>query len=81
MARIIFSTAQRDWVDGAEILEIEAKRVVDLLKALYDRYPALAGRLDHAAVAIDGDIYNDARFQPLLADSEVHFMGQVAGGQ
>ena len=81
MARIIFSSAQRDWVDGAEILEIDAKRVVDLLNALYERFPALAGRLDHAAVAIDGDIYNDARFQPLRADSEVHFMGQVAGGQ
>ena len=44
MARIIFSSAQRDWVDGAETLEIDAKRVADLLNALYERFPALAGR-------------------------------------
>jgi len=81
VARVVFSSAQQDWVDGAEAIEIEAARVVDLLTALYERYPALAGRLDHAAVAIDGDIYNDARFQPLRPDSEIHFMGQVAGGR
>ncbi|MEE3329957.1 MAG: MoaD/ThiS family protein [Myxococcota bacterium] len=81
MARIVFSSAQRDWVGGAETLEIEAGRVIDLLNVLYERYPALAGRLDHAAVAIDGDIYNDARFQPLAPDSEVHFMGQISGGR
>ena len=68
--------------DAREVaLEIEAGRVIDLLNALYERYPALAGRLDHAAVAIDGDIYNDARFQPLAPDSEVHFMGQISGGR
>ena len=81
MARVVFSSGQRDWVNGEESVEIDARRVADLIDALYERYPKLAGRLDHAAVAIDGDIHNDARFLSLESTSEVHFMGQVAGGR
>ncbi|MEE2664063.1 MAG: MoaD/ThiS family protein [Myxococcota bacterium] len=81
MARVVFSSTQRALVDGAESVELEARRVVDLIEALYALYPKLAGQLDHAAVAIDGDIYNEGRFQPLEPTSEVHFMGQVSGGR
>ena len=80
MARVVFSSAQRKLVDGDESVELEARRVVDLLRALYARYPKLDGQLDNAAVAIDGDVYNDALFQALEPDSEVHFVGQVSGG-
>ena len=80
MARVVFSRAQSELVGGAESVEIDARRVADLLRALYEQFPRLAGQLDHAAVAIDGDIHNDARFLPLEPTSEVHFMGQVSGG-
>ncbi len=80
MAIVLFSNAQQAWVDGEASVEIDARRVVDLIAALYTRFPKLDGKLDDAAVAIDGDIHNEARFLPLEADSEVHFLGSVAGG-
>jgi hypothetical protein len=80
MAIVVFSSAQRQYVGGDARVEIEAARVADLIEALYSRYPDLAGKLDGAAVAIDGDIHNDARYLRLEPGSEVHFMGAVAGG-
>ena len=80
MAIVVFSNAQRALVDGEARVEIDASRVADLITALYTRFPKLDGKLDEAAVAIDGDIHNEARFLPLEADSEVHFLGSVAGG-
>ena len=80
MAVVHFASAQRKFVGGAEQVEVQASRVVDLLRELEKRFPELAGKLDDSAVSIDGDIHNDARYQPLEADSEVHFLGQIAGG-
>jgi hypothetical protein len=80
MAIVIFSSAQRSLVDGAERIEIDAARVVDLIAALYLRYPQLEGKLDDAAAAIDGDIHNDPKYLRLNPESEVHFMGAISGG-
>ena len=81
MARVLFSRAQSELTNGDESVELEARRVVDLIEELYARYPKLAGQLDKCAVAIDGDIHNEARYLPLEPTSEVHFMGQVSGGR
>jgi molybdopterin converting factor small subunit len=59
---------------------IDAARVDDLLRALVDRFPALATELEHVAVAIDGQIFHHARYEPLRPDSEVHLLPPVAGG-
>ena len=80
MAIVVFSSAQRDWVEGNERVEIDAARIVDLIEALCDLYPKLEGKLEEAAAAIDGDIHNDPKYIPLQPESEVHFMGAVAGG-
>ncbi len=80
MATVIFSSGMRALTGGDESVEIEAARVVDLVAALYARYPALAGKLEQASVAIDGTLYNDARYQKLRPSSEVHFLGPIAGG-
>lgn len=80
MAIVVFSRAQRGWVEGNERVEIDAARIVDLIEALCIRYPQLEGKLEAAAAAIDGDIHNDPKYLPLEPDSEVHFMGAVAGG-
>jgi hypothetical protein len=80
LAIVVFSNAQQPLVDGEASVEIEAARVVDLIGALYARYPKLAGTLDDAAVAIDGDIHNNGKFLRLESDTEVHFVGAVAGG-
>jgi molybdopterin converting factor small subunit len=44
-------------------------------------FPALAPHLERGpAVAIDGQIYQDALFQEIAAGSEVHILPQIAGG-
>ena len=65
---------------GVDTIEIAAARVPDLLAALCDRFPPLAGQLNDLAVAIDGEIYADPGYQPLRADSEVHLLPRIAGG-
>ena len=59
---------------------IDAARVDDLLRALIDRFPALATELEQAAIAIDGQIFHHARYEPLGPDSEVHLLPPVVGG-
>lgn len=80
MPTVLFSPAQRDLVEGAESIEIAATRVDELVAALCRRYPSLDGQLDHAAVSVDGVIYNDATYVPLPAEAEVMFVGAIAGG-
>ncbi len=79
MAKVIFTGGLRA-LTGEESVELEAARVVDLVAALYARYPALAGKLENATVAIDGTLHHDARFQALRPGSEVHFLAPLAGG-
>lgn len=79
MAKVIFTGGLRA-LTGDESVELEAARVVDLVAALYARYPALAGKLEGATVAIDGTLHHDARFQTLQPASEVHFLAPLAGG-
>jgi molybdopterin converting factor small subunit len=66
---------------GVDVVEIDAPRVQDLTRALAARFPGLAGELEHFAVAVDGEIYNDAPYHALKPDSEVYFIPRVAGGQ
>ena len=80
MATVVFSSAQRALTGGAERVEVEARRVQELIQQLVERYPNLRAELDGAAVAIDGEIHNDARYLSLSPTAEVHFVGRVAGG-
>ena len=80
MATVIFASGMRALTGGVESVEIEAARVADLVSALYARFPALAGKLEQVSVAIDGTLYNDARYQKLRPSSEVHFLAPLAGG-
>ena len=44
-------------------------------------HPALAPHLEQGlAVAIDGQIYQDALFQEIGPDADVHILPQIAGG-
>ncbi len=80
MATVLFSSAQQRFTEGEARVEVEASRVDELIRALYARHSALEGKLENAAVAIDGVIYNDAEYVPIPPDAEVQFVGQVAGG-
>lgn len=80
MATVIFSGAQRRFTNGEARIEIAASRVDELIRALYARYAELDGKLEHAAVSIDGVIHNDALYLRLPPTVEIHFIGAVGGG-
>ncbi len=81
MARVLFTGNFRHLVGDDAEAEIPATNVRDLLTQLGERYPALAPHLDEGlAVAIDGEIHQDALFSPVGPDSEVYLMPKIAGG-
>ena len=52
-----------------------------LIARLGERYPDLAPHLEEGiAVAIDGEIFQDALFAAIRPDSEVHVIPKIAGG-
>jgi molybdopterin converting factor small subunit len=80
MAVVFLPSGLTAFTGGVDRVEIDASRVVELIAALADRYPALGPQLDEMAVAIDGEIYQDPGYQPLSATSEVHLLPRIAGG-
>lgn len=81
MARVVFTGNFRRFASGDAETEVPASNVRDLLARLGERYPALAPHLDDGvAIAIDGEIHQDALFSPIGPDSEVHLMPKIAGG-
>jgi hypothetical protein len=55
--------------------------VRQLLCALGERYPSLAPHLDDGyAIAMDGDIFEDAWFASIGPDTEVHPVSAIRGG-
>jgi molybdopterin converting factor small subunit len=81
LARVILSGTLRQLAGGDAQVEIEARDVRQLLRALGERYPALAPHLDSGyAIAIDGEIFQDAWFAPIEENSEVHFVPAIRGG-
>ncbi len=81
MAHVTFITQLVQYTGGVQTTEVEASTVQRLLRILGERYPELAPHLEAGvAVAIDGQIYQDALFQDIGPDSEIHILPMIAGG-
>ena len=81
MAHVTLIGNLRQYTGGVIELDVEAATVRQLFARLGERYPALAPHLEQGlAVAIDGQIYQDALLQPIAPDSDVHVLPQIAGG-
>jgi molybdopterin synthase sulfur carrier subunit len=80
MARVVFPDFLLANTGGERELECAAENFRDLLFALEAKWPGLQETLDRCAVAIDGQIYQDAFLEPLQPDSEVFFMQRLEGG-
>ena len=81
MARIVLNSALAPYTDGVLELELDVANVRQLFEALEDLYPDLRDHLEAGiAVAIDGEIYQDALLQPITGDSEVVLIAKIAGG-
>ncbi len=82
MPRVSISgTACRPYLGGVTELEVEADTVRRLILELDRRFPGLGKQVEESmAIAIDGEIYQDAyqaRFGP---DSEICIIPKIGGG-
>jgi sulfur-carrier protein len=81
MAHVTLTGNLRQFTGGVAEMEVEAASVRQLFARLSRDYPALAPHLQQGlAVAIDGQIYQDALFQEIGAGSDVHLLPPIAGG-
>ena len=81
MARVVLSGTLKQFAGGTAEHEVEAGNVRQLLKVLGERHPTLKPHLERGlAVAINGQIYQDAWLEQIPPDAEVHLLPQIGGG-
>jgi len=81
MAHVVLTGNLRQFTRGERELELDAGTIRQLLRALGERHPALRPHLEEGvAVAIDGEIFQDAWLEPIPPGSEVHLIPKLAGG-
>ena len=81
MARVFLTRDMLSGTGGIDVVEIDAPRVHELIGELVARFPRLNREMfGGLAVAIDGEIHNDADYLSLERNSEVHFVPRIAGG-
>ena len=80
MVRVVLSNPMLAVTGSAKELDVTATDFRQLTLGLMDQWPELAELIDSSAVAIDGQIYQDAFAEPLQEQSEVFFMPRIEGG-
>lgn len=81
MAHVVLIGNLRQYTGGVTTLDVDARSVRQLFTKLGAQYPELAPHLEEGlAVAIDGQIYQDALLEPIGEHAEVHILPQIAGG-
>ena len=81
MPRVVLVGNLAQLTGGVAEFDLPATSVKQLFQQLAERHPALARHLEEGvAVAIDGQIYQDALLEPIGSDSEVFVLPQIAGG-
>ena len=81
MARVFLASGLRSFTGGATEIEVDASTVRELIAGLDEKFPGLGERLSSGtAVAIDGEIMNEADYLPVHPQAEVHFLPPLSGG-
>jgi sulfur-carrier protein len=81
MARVVLVGNLAQLTKGVAEFQLSATSVKQLFDQLSELYPDMRPHLEEGiAVAIDGQIYQDALFQPIGPNSEVFLLPQIAGG-
>ena len=81
MAHVVLIGNLRQYTSGVSELDVAATSVRQLFAKLTEKFPELGPHLKEGlAVAIDGQIYQDALLEPIAEASEVHILPQIAGG-
>ncbi|HEX7785920.1 MAG TPA: MoaD/ThiS family protein [Methylomirabilota bacterium] len=82
MARVVLVGNLAQVTGGVAEFDLSATSVQQLFRQLAELHPALEPHLETGvAVAIDGQIYQDALFAPIDDKSEVFLLPQIAGGR
>ena len=78
---VIAGMAARRFTGGQTEFDVEANTVRRMIAELDRRFPGLGHQIDEGmAVAIDGEIYQDAYLAPLGPDSEIYLIPKIGGG-
>ena len=78
---VISGQAARRFTGGAAEFDVEATNFRRLILELDRRFPGLGHQIEEGmAVAIDGEIWQDAYLAPLGPDSEVYLIPKIGGG-
>ena len=80
MAKVVFPDSFVVLTGGDREITTRAKNYRELVDELKGRWPELTEVLDKTAVAIDGQIYQDAFLEVIGETSEVFFMARIEGG-
>ncbi|MYD43941.1 MAG: MoaD/ThiS family protein [Gammaproteobacteria bacterium] len=80
MARVVFPDHLRQHTNGTEELMVTCNSFRSLVRELDALFPGIEEVLTKTAVAIDGQIYQDAWLEPIQENSEVFFMHRIEGG-
>lgn len=81
MAHVTLVGNLRQFAGGVGELEVDAANIRQLFAKLGEQFPDLAPHLeDGMAVAIDGEIYQEALFQPISENAVVHLLPAIPGG-
>src|SRR5436305_14657179 len=81
MPRVVISgQSARRFTGGQTEFEVEANNFRRMVLELDRRFPGLGRQIDESmAVAIDGEIFQDAYLAPLNPDSEMYLIPKSAG--
>ncbi|HTZ36260.1 MAG TPA: MoaD/ThiS family protein [Stellaceae bacterium] len=78
---VMTGIAARRLTGGHTEFDVEADSVRRLIAELDRRYPGLGQQIDESmAIAIDGEIFQDAYLEKLRPDSEVVLIPRIGGG-
>lgn len=80
MTHVVFPDHLLQYTAGVRELEVSADTVRELLLVLEERFPGCEAALAKSAIAIDGQIHQDAYLETVPADGEVFFMQRIEGG-
>ena len=82
MPRVVISdSAARRFTGGVTELEVEANNFRRLVLELDRRFPGFGHQVEEGmAIAINGEIFQDAYLVPLAPDSEIFLIPKIGGG-
>ncbi|HVC51503.1 MAG TPA: MoaD/ThiS family protein [Stellaceae bacterium] len=78
---VISGMAARRFTGGATEFDVEADTIHRMIRELDRRYPGFGKQIDEGmAVAINGEIFQDAYGEKLAPDAEVFLIPKIGGG-